>query len=69
VSQHQNYSFAFGGNNTIDLYSGKDINHRDLIAKIQIAGGISSVASNAKSAMSPDASLNALVGKINIIST
>jgi Ca2+-binding RTX toxin-like protein len=69
IGSLKNYSFASAGNNTIDLYSGKDIKTRDLIAKIQIAGGISTVTSNAKSAMSPDASLNALVGKINIIST
>lgn len=68
IGSLKNYSFALAGNNSIDLYSGKDVKTRDLIAKIQIAGGISSVASNAKSAMSPDASLNALVGKINIIS-
>jgi Ca2+-binding RTX toxin-like protein len=69
IGSLKNYSFALAGNNSIDLYSGKDVKTRDLIAKIQIAGGISSVASNAKSAMSPDASLNALIGKINIIST
>jgi Ca2+-binding RTX toxin-like protein len=68
IGSLKDYSFALAGKDTIDLYSGKDIKTRDLIAKIQIAGGISTVSSNAKSAMSPDASLNALVGKINIIS-
>jgi Ca2+-binding RTX toxin-like protein len=68
IGSLKNYSFSLEGNNTIDLYSGKDVNTRDLIAKIQIAGGISSVTSNSKSAISPDANLNALVSKINIIS-
>jgi hypothetical protein len=68
IGSLKNYSFALEGKDTIDLYSGKDINTRDLIAKIQIAGGISTVSSNTKSALSPDASLNAFVGKINIIS-
>jgi hypothetical protein len=68
IGSLKNYSFALEGKDTIDLYSSKDINTRDLIAKIQIAGGISTVSSNAKSALSPDASLNAFVGKLNIIS-
>jgi Ca2+-binding RTX toxin-like protein len=33
----KDYSFASGGGNTIELYSGKDVNTRDLIAKIQLA--------------------------------
>jgi Ca2+-binding RTX toxin-like protein len=33
----KNYSFVSGGGNTIELYSGKDVNTRDLIAKIQLA--------------------------------
>jgi Ca2+-binding RTX toxin-like protein len=64
----KNYSFSLEGKNTIDLYSGKDVNTRDLIAKIQISGGISAVASNAKSVMSTDASLNALVSRIDVVS-
>jgi Ca2+-binding RTX toxin-like protein len=35
----KNYSFGFGANNSIELYSGKDVNTRDLIAKIQLSGG------------------------------
>jgi RTX calcium-binding nonapeptide repeat (4 copies) len=33
----KDYSFGFDGANTIDLFSGKDANTRDLIAKIQLA--------------------------------
>jgi Ca2+-binding RTX toxin-like protein len=68
IGSLKNYSFALEGTNTIDLYSGKDVNTRDLIAKIQISGGISAVASNAKSVMSTDASLNALVSRIDVVS-
>jgi Ca2+-binding RTX toxin-like protein len=63
----KDYSFASGGNNTIELYSGKDVNTRDLIAKIQIAGGISSASSNSRSVMGSDASLNAITSKIDIL--
>jgi Ca2+-binding RTX toxin-like protein len=66
IGSLKNYSFALEGTNTIDLYSGKDVNTRDLIAKIQLAGGISSVNSNARSVMGADASLNAIVAKLEI---
>jgi serralysin len=33
----KDYSLALEGNNTVDLFSGKDVNTRDLIAKIQFA--------------------------------
>ncbi len=39
IGKFKNYSFALEGTNTIDLFSGKDINNRDLIAKIQLADG------------------------------
>jgi RTX calcium-binding nonapeptide repeat (4 copies) len=68
IGKLKNYSFALEGSNTIDLYSGKDVNTRDLIAKIQIAGGISSVSSNNKSVMGADANLNEIVRKIDITS-
>jgi Ca2+-binding RTX toxin-like protein len=68
IGSLKDYSFALEGTNTIDLYSGKDVNTRDLIAKIQIAGGISSVAGNAKSVMGAEASLNAIVCKLDIVS-
>jgi serralysin len=38
IGNLKNYSFGFGGNNSIELYSGKDVNTRDLVAKIQLAG-------------------------------
>jgi Ca2+-binding RTX toxin-like protein len=68
IGNCKNYSFALEGTNTIDLYSGKDVKTRDLIAKIQIAGGISAVSRNSRSTMGADASLNAIVSKIDLIS-
>jgi RTX calcium-binding nonapeptide repeat (4 copies) len=64
----KDYSFASAGNNTIELYSGKDVNTRDLIAKIQLAGGISNRSTNSRSVMGADASLNAITSKIDILS-
>jgi Ca2+-binding RTX toxin-like protein len=64
----KNYSFASAGNNTIELYSGKDVKTRDLIAKIQLAGGISSASSNSRSVVGVDASLNAITSKLDILS-
>ncbi len=37
VGSLRDYSLAFDGANTIDLFSGKDVNTRDLIAKIKLA--------------------------------
>ncbi len=68
IGNLKNYSFALEGTNTINLYSGTNVNHRDLIAKIQISGGISSLNSKSKSIMGSDASLNAIVCNIDIIS-
>jgi Ca2+-binding RTX toxin-like protein len=68
IGKLKNYSFALEGNNTIDLYSGKNVKTRDLIAKIQIAGGISTVASNAKSIAGTNIFLDGIVGKLDIIS-
>lgn len=64
----KNYSFASAGNNTIELYSGKDVNTRDLIAKIQLTGGISNRSTNSRSVMGADANLNAITSKIDILS-
>jgi RTX calcium-binding nonapeptide repeat (4 copies) len=64
----KNYSFASGGNNTIDLYSGKDVNTRDLIAKIQLTGGISARNSNSRSLMGANLSTNEIISKIDILS-
>jgi Ca2+-binding RTX toxin-like protein len=61
----KDYSFASAGNNTIELYSGKDVKTRDLIAKIQLAGGISSVSSNSRSVMAASG-IDAITSKINI---
>jgi Ca2+-binding RTX toxin-like protein len=68
IGNCKNYSFALEGTNTIDLFSGKDVNHRDLIAKIQITSGISSASSNSKSTMGADVSLNAIISKMDIFS-
>jgi Ca2+-binding RTX toxin-like protein len=64
----KNYSFASGGNNTIELYSGKDVNTRDLIAKIQLAGGISSARSNSRSFMGASQNIDSITSKIDIVS-
>lgn len=45
-----NYSFSVESSGIIDLFSGSDVNTRDLIAKIQLSGG-SSLNRTAKSAM------------------
>jgi Ca2+-binding RTX toxin-like protein len=64
----KNYSFAATGDNSIELYSGKDVNTRDLIAKIQLAGGISNRNTNSRSMMGDDVSLNAITSKLDILS-
>ena len=68
IGSLKDYSFAADGNNTIDLYSGKDVKTRDLIAKIQIAGGISAASSNSRSIVGSSLNLDAIISKIDIIS-
>jgi Ca2+-binding RTX toxin-like protein len=64
----KNYSFASGGGNTIELYSGKDVNTRDLIAKIQLAGGIGSANNNSRSIAGSSSSLDSIIPKIDVLS-
>jgi Ca2+-binding RTX toxin-like protein len=64
----KNYSFASGGGNTIELYSGKDVNTRDLIAKIQLAGGISTASSNSRSIAGSSPNLDSIISRLDIIS-
>ncbi len=64
----KNYSFASGGNNTIDLYSGKDVNTRDLIAKIQLSDGISSNNAYSRSIAGSSPNLDSIISKIDIVS-
>jgi hypothetical protein len=64
----KDYSFGSGGNNTIELYSGKDVNNRDLIAKIQLAGGISAASSNSRSIAGSSSNLDSIIPKIDIVS-
>ncbi len=68
IGSLKNYSFALEGSNTIDLYSGKDVNTRDLIAKINITSGISSGNSNSRSIAGSSPNLDSIVSKIDIIS-
>ena len=68
IGSLKDYSFAADGNNTIDLYSGKDVKTRDLIAKIQIAGGISAASSNSRSIVGSSLNLDAIISKMDIIS-
>ena len=39
LGNFKNFSFALEGTNTINLFAGKDVKTRDLIAKIELAGG------------------------------
>jgi Ca2+-binding RTX toxin-like protein len=68
IGSLKNYSFALEGINTIDLYSGKDVNTRDLIAKIQISSGISSGNSNSRSIAGSSPNLDSIISKIDILS-
>jgi Ca2+-binding RTX toxin-like protein len=47
----RDYSFGVDASGIIDLFSGSDVNTRDLIAKIQLASGAPSLNRTAKSAM------------------
>jgi Ca2+-binding RTX toxin-like protein len=48
----RDFSFGIGSGGTIDLFAGKDVNTRDLIAKIQIPGvGASPLAKGSSNAM------------------
>jgi Ca2+-binding RTX toxin-like protein len=68
IGSFKNYSFALEGNNTINLFSGKDVKTRDLIAKIQISGGISSNNANSRSIAGSSPNLNSIISKIDILS-
>jgi Ca2+-binding RTX toxin-like protein len=68
IGSLKDYSFALQGTNEIDLYSGKDVKTRDLIAKIHITSGISAVNNKARSAMGVSSSLDQIVAKIDILS-
>ncbi len=68
IGSLKNYSFATEGTNTLNLYSGKDANTRDLIAKIQISGGISSNNANSRSIAGSNSNLDSIISKINIFS-
>lgn len=69
IGNLKDYSFAFAGGNTVDLFAGKDVNNRDLIAKIQIAD--LDVASLLKSANSSKSSFlnNGASSSIDLISS
>jgi hypothetical protein len=64
------YSFGSGGNNTIELYSGKDVNTRDLIAKIQLGNSGSSLRKSSGSGIDGiSAQINILSGASSIAET
>jgi Ca2+-binding RTX toxin-like protein len=67
IGNLKNYSFVASGNNSIDLYSGKDVNTRDLIAKIQMSGGISSASSNLRSISGSSPNLDSIISKIDVV--
>jgi Ca2+-binding RTX toxin-like protein len=78
VGSLRDFSFALEGNGTIYLFSGKDVNNRDLIAKIQIGNfgkGLSSKGSNSVMGMNDGGSgmlamnnLDTLSSQLNILS-
>jgi uncharacterized delta-60 repeat protein len=75
LGNFKNFSFALEGTNTINLFAGKDVNTRDLIAKIELAGGSAlnrtAMGTAAKSMMATAAGLGLNAGifsQIDIIS-
>ncbi len=74
LGNFKNFSFALEGTNTINLFSGKDVKTRDLIAKIELAGGSvlnRTMGAAAKSTMATAAGLGINAGifsQIDIIS-
>jgi uncharacterized delta-60 repeat protein len=75
LGNFKNFSFALEGTNTINLFSGKDVKTRDLIAKIELAGGSAlnrtAMGAAAKSSMATAAGLELNAGifsQIDIIS-
>lgn len=58
----KDYSFGSGANNSIELYSGKDVNTRDLIAKIQVGNSGSSLRK------SSSGGIDGISSQINILS-
>jgi hypothetical protein len=67
IGSLKDYSFAIQGTNEIDLYSGKDVKTRDLIAKIHITSGISAGNRNSRSIAGSSSNLDAIVAKMDII--
>jgi Ca2+-binding RTX toxin-like protein len=67
IGSLKDYSFAIQGTNEVDLYSGKDVKTRDLIAKIHITSGISAGNRNSRSIAGSNPNLDAIVAKIDII--
>jgi Ca2+-binding RTX toxin-like protein len=81
IGSLKDYSLAFDGTNTIDLFSGKDVSNRDLIAKIQLSdlniAAFSKSSSSRVGAMSVNASImggvatsgvDAIASQIDILS-
>jgi Ca2+-binding RTX toxin-like protein len=65
----KNYSFATEGSGTIDLFSGKDVNNRDLIAKIQLANSGASLKKGSNSKMGAMAAASPLFAKASTTGT
>jgi RTX calcium-binding nonapeptide repeat (4 copies) len=61
----KDYSFGSAGSNSIELYSGKDVNTRDLIAKIQLSGGGINLSTANTSGLQVE---SAISSQINILS-
>jgi Ca2+-binding RTX toxin-like protein len=74
----RDYSFAIGSTGTVDLFAGKDVNTRDLVAKIKIAdfdlnslskGAGSNEKSLSMASMLSGAGIDSIASKIDIISS
>jgi RTX calcium-binding nonapeptide repeat (4 copies) len=59
----RNYSFDVEASGTIDLFSGKDVNNRDLIAKIQLANSGTALNRKAKSASAMGVGATSMLAK------
>jgi Ca2+-binding RTX toxin-like protein len=71
VGNLKDYSFGLESNGTIDLFAGKNVTTRDLIAKIQLADlapAARSSAANASVVNGASSNLEALTSQINILS-
>jgi hypothetical protein len=63
LGRFRNYSFATEASGTVNLFSGKDVNNRDLIAKIQLANSGTALNQKAKSASAMGVGATSMLAK------